>query len=70
MRVYNILTELAPLLFMDIRTVNRSSHRRYSVKKMFLKLFTNFTGKHLYWSLVLTKLHTCFEENLRTTACE
>ena len=27
-----------------------------SVKKVVLKNFTNFTGKHLYWSLVLIEL--------------
>ena len=30
---------------------NRSSHRYCSVKKVFLKNFANFTGRHLCWSL-------------------
>ena len=38
----------------------RRSHRRCPVKKGFLKIFSNFfanlTGKHLCWSLSLTKL--------------
>ena len=34
----------------------RSSHRRYSLKKGVLKNSSNFTGKHLCWSLVLIKL--------------
>ena len=44
----------------------RSSHRRCSVKKDFLKIFTNFTVKHLYWKLqeTLTKVFYC--EILRT----
>ena len=32
---------------------SRSSHRRYSIEKLFL----NFTGKHLCWSLFLIKLY-------------
>ena len=36
----------------------RSSHRRCSVKNVVLKNFANFKGKHLYWSLFLTKLQT------------
>ena len=34
----------------------RSSQRRCSVKKAVLKIFANFTGKHLCWSLFLIKL--------------
>ena len=34
----------------------RSSHRSCSVKKSILKNFSNFSGKHLCWSLVLIKL--------------
>ena len=30
------------------------SHRRYSVKKVVPKTFSNFVEKHLYWSLILT----------------
>ena len=33
----------------------RSSHRRCSVKKGVLKIFANFTDKHLCWSLFLIK---------------
>ena len=33
-----------------------SNHRSCSVKKDVLKMFANFTGKHLCWSLVLVKL--------------
>ena len=36
---------------------NRSSHRRWSVKKDVLKDFVNFTGKYLCWGLFLIK--TC-----------
>ena len=35
---------------------SRSSRRRCSIKKAVLKNFTIFTGKHLCWSLFLTKL--------------
>ena len=28
----------------------KSSHRRCSIKELFLKMFTTFTGKHLCWS--------------------
>ena len=62
----------------------RSSHRKCSIKKGILINFANFTGKHLYWSLFLIKLHafwcsceickifknTSFEEHLRTTASD
>ena len=34
----------------------RSSHRRCFEKKVFLKVFLNFTGKHLCWSLLLITL--------------
>ena len=34
----------------------RSSHRRYSVKKVVLKNVADFTGQHLCWSLFLIKL--------------
>ena len=36
--------------------VNRSSHRRCSIKKAVLKNFVTFTGSHLCWSLLLIKL--------------
>ena len=41
------------------RSQCRSSHKRCSVKIGVLKNFSNFTGKHLYWSLFLIKLQTC-----------
>ena len=34
----------------------RSSHCRCSVKQVVLKIFGNFMGKHLLWSLFLIKL--------------
>ena len=34
----------------------RSSHQRCSLKKVFIKNFTKFTGKHLCWSLFLNKV--------------
>ena len=34
----------------------RSSHRRCSVKKVVLKNFANFTGKHLCWSIFFNKV--------------
>ena len=34
----------------------KSGHQRCSVKKVFLKNFANFTGKHLCWSLFLNKV--------------
>ena len=34
----------------------RSSHRRYSLKKLFLKYFAILTGKYLCWILLLIKL--------------
>ena len=39
-------------------TVSRISHYRCSVQKGVLKSFSNFLGKHLYWSLFLIKLQT------------
>ena len=36
--------------------ITRSSHRGCSVKRVVLKNFANFTGKHLYWSLFLVTL--------------
>ena len=48
----------------------RSSHRRCSVKKDFLKNFSDLTWKHLCWSLLL--IHTCipvkFMKFLRTSS--
>ena len=37
--------------------ISRNNHWRCSVKKAVLKNFSNFTGKHLFWSLFLIKLH-------------
>ena len=53
----------------------RSSHRRFSVKKVVLKNFANFTGNQLCWILFLIKLFEIFtstylEEYLRTTASD
>ena len=63
--------------------LNRSHHWRYSAKKVALKNFGNFTGKHLCCILFIKKnlQHRCFpvrfakflrtaffEEHLRTTA--
>ena len=35
--------------------LSKTSHRRGSVRKGVLKTFTNFSGKHLCWSLFLIK---------------
>ena len=40
----------------ESRNQFRSSYRRCSVKKGFLKNFANFTEKHLCWSLFLINL--------------
>ena len=45
----NLLTKYKPF------TIFRCSHRRCSVKKGVLKIFTILTGKHLYWSVNITK---------------
>ena len=37
--------------------ISRTSHWRCSAKKVILKNFVNFTGKHLRWSLFSIKLH-------------
>ena len=42
----------------------RSSHRRCSVEKGILKNFANFTGKDLYWSIVLINLRTHILKNI------
>ena len=39
-----------------INLLYRSSHQRCSLKKVFLKNFTKFTGKHLCWSLFFNKV--------------
>ena len=44
----------------------KSSHRRFSMKKLFLKIFAILTGKHL---CEIFK-NTYFEEHLRTAASE
>ena len=38
-----------------INLLYRSSRQRSSLKKVFLKNFTKFTGKYLYWSLFFKK---------------
>ena len=43
---------------MEYLKVFRSSHLRCSIKKVVLKKLTNFSGKHLCWSLFLTKYIT------------
>ena len=39
-----------------INLLYRSSHQRCSLKKVFLKNFIKFTGKHLCWSLFFNKV--------------
>ena len=39
-----------------INLLYRSSHQRCSLKKVFLKNFTKFTGKHLCWSLFFNRV--------------
>ena len=41
---------------MGKKAVDRSSHRRYSVKKGVLRNFTKFTAKHLCQSLFFNKV--------------
>ena len=36
--------------------INISNNLRCSIKKAVLKIFSIFTGKHLFWSLLLIKL--------------
>ena len=43
-----------------LKKIFRSSHQRCSVKIGVLKNFSNFTGKHLCWSLFLIKLQQMF----------
>ena len=46
---------------MEYLKVLRSSHLSCSIKKVVLKKLTNSSGKHLCWSLFLTKyITTCF----------
>ena len=60
-----------PLYFSKTSYVVAVSHRRCFVKKGVPKNFTNFTGKHLHWSLFLIKLQTIspvkFVKFLRTS---
>ena len=49
--------------------VNRSSHRRYSVKKGVLKNFANFTGKHLCWSFFNNSAGLNFTKNRLQHRC-
>ena len=54
-----------------VYNINRSSHRRCSLKKSVPKNFANFTGKHLCRSLfnkVAVLRDTYFEEHLWATA--
>ena len=44
----------------------RSSHRRCPVKKVVLEKFANITGKYLYWSQLLIKLHALGPASLFT----
>ena len=55
--------------------INRSSHRRCSIKKVLLKIFAIFTKKHLCWSLFLIKLQawrpaTLFKTPTQVVFCE
>ena len=45
---------------------DRSSHRRYSVKKGVLKNFANITGKHLCWSLCCLRPATLLKRDSKT----
>ena len=49
---------------------SRNSHR-CSVEKAFLKHFAIFSGKHLFWSLFLTKLQAFFPHSdwIRVSLC-
>ena len=51
------LEQHVPTLFFDLQ-------RRCSVKKGVLKNFANFTGKHLFWSLLLLKLQALQAQQL------
>ena len=41
---------------LSAKSMNRSSHRRCSIKKIILKILTKFTGKHLCESLFFNKV--------------
>ena len=49
-----------------LEKVHRNSHQKCSEKKIVLKNFAIFSGKHLCWSLFLTKLqaYRCFPVNI------
>ena len=51
-------------------SISRSCHRRCSVKKGVLKHFANATGKHLCWSLLLTKFHAFRPATFLMTSCD
>ena len=48
--------------------ISRNNHWKCSVKKAVLKNFANFTGKHLFWSLFLIKLHLTLMLKARKTS--
>ena len=56
-----------------IQCINRSCHSQMFFKKVVLENFAIFTGKHLWWSLFITKFikkrlrHRCFHVNIATT---
>ena len=52
--IQTILRIIVPLYFHNI--IYRSSHQRKSIKKVFLKNSSKFTGKHLCQSLFFTKV--------------
>ena len=52
-----------------INTMLRSSHQMCSVKEAVLKNFAIFTGKHLCWSLFLTKKACNFIKKRQVFSC-
>ena len=46
----------------------KSSHRMCSMKKAIFKNFAIFTGKHLFWSLFLIKLHA-WRKKMQVFSC-
>ena len=55
-----VLTEIVFSNLPCIIASSRSSYQRSSVEKAILIHFTNFTGKHLCWSLFLIKFTKAF----------
>ena len=45
--------------YLPLIAITKSSHWRCSIKKVVLKNFAIFTGKHLCWSTFLIKLQAC-----------